>query len=131
MFQWYSFCSNAVYITYFVCICVYQPKIRSYFNFTLLIWQILLSGRVQSQRAATKILTLCFTLCWRINKSRITTVRTQLYNNKKLTSYMFRPSRAHLQVDIWNMFKISVFIDTIMNEKLRGLSEAHCYENTG
>jgi len=29
--------------------------------------------------------------------------KTQHYKNNKLTSDMFRPSRGHLQADIWNM----------------------------
>jgi hypothetical protein len=29
--------------------------------------------------------------------------KTQLYKNNKLTSYMFRPSRGHLQSDVWNI----------------------------
>jgi len=33
----------------------------------------------------------------------LATVKTQLYENNKLTSYMFRPSKVHLQAHILNL----------------------------
>ena len=36
-------------------------------------------------------LTLCNALCWRINKNRLSTVKTYFYKNNRLISYTFRP----------------------------------------
>jgi hypothetical protein len=48
---------------------------------------------------AIAIFTLSIMLWWRIKKKKLTMKKTT-YKNNKLTSYMLRPSRGHLQADI-------------------------------
>jgi len=67
------------------------------------------------------VLNLCIPLCWRVNKGRLTTVKTQLYKNNKLSATCFDP----LGVIFRLIFEISLdLVSLISNDNLKFMHPA-------